>query len=54
MTLSIIEVSLGHRVKNAALLSPCHNQISLSDAVLGRERDFASLVDFGIYVLALF
>src|SRR5882757_1304096 len=54
MTLSINESSLVHRVENAALLSPCYKQISLSDAVLATKTGRASLVDFGIYVLALF
>jgi hypothetical protein len=39
ITLNMNEASLAHTVKNAALLSPCHNQISrLRAAFCGRWR----------------
>jgi hypothetical protein len=44
ITLSMIEASMAQTVKNAALLSPCHNQNSCLRAVFrgNRRRRFES------------
>jgi hypothetical protein len=44
MTLSIDVSAMPRRGKNAALLSPCHTQISLPAAFYGRRRSRGVIV----------